>query len=507
MSSHVILSGSNRAHPANAAFMGKPAADESLEITCILRRKDGAPKTPAGRLSHQQFERVQGTDPADIEAVERFANEHDFSIVRNNPAARSVTLAGKFGALAEAFGADVDLRRVNGKTMRTRQGSLWLHPLLEGRVVAVFGFDQRPIAATRHRVLPRTEQTVAYTPIQVAKAYNFPVNKGANQTIALIELGGGFSSSDLMTYWQQLSLPMVNVTAIGVDGAKNSPSGDPESADGEVTLDIQVAGAVAPAARIAVYFGANTDQGFYDAISTAIHDNARKPSVISISWGMPEDRWTPQSMNAFNALFHDAAMLGISVCAASGDDGSSDGETDGADHVDFPASSPWVLACGGTSLTLSEGKIASETVWNSGMDGGASGGGVSEHFSKPAYQTAVNVPVPVAGNPTGRGVPDVAGNADPATGYMVFIGGQQGVVGGTSAVAPLWAGLIALLNERMGKRVGWLHPKLYTKLAPAKALRDITVGNNGDYYASTGWDPCTGLGTPNGGAILKILRP
>jgi kumamolisin len=156
---------------------------------------------------------------------------------------------------------------------------------------------------------------------------------------------------------------------------------------------------------------------------------------------------------------------------------------------------------------LSEGQIASETVWNDGSMGGATGGGVSEHFSKPSYQAAVNVPIPVASNPTGRGVPDVAGNADPETGYVVLIGGQQGVVGGTSAVAPLWAALIALLNERIGKRVGWLNPKLYGKLAQGKALRDITVGNNGDYSATVGWDPCTGLGTPNGAAILNLLRP
>ncbi len=507
MSSQVILSGSNREHPADAAFMGKPSPDEILQITCVLRRRDDGPKTPAARLSHQQFDRNQGADPADIEAVERFANEHNFSIVRIDQAARSVKLAGKFSALTQVFDADVDLRRVNGKTLRTRQGSLSLNPLLAGRVVAVFGFDQRPVAHTRHRMMPRTDQTVAYTPLQVAKAYDFPSNKGANQTIALIELGGGFTNSDLTKYWQQLSLPPVSVTAIGVDGATNSPSGDPASADGEVTLDIQVAGAVAPASRIAVYFAANTDQGFYDGISAAIHDKARKPSVISISWGMAEDRWTIQSMNAFNALFNDAALLGISVCVASGDNGSSDGETDGADHVDFPASSPWVLGCGGTSLILNDGKIAAETVWNDGSMGGATGGGVSQHFSKPAYQASVKVPTPIDSNPTGRGVPDVAGNADPATGYAVLIGGQEEVVGGTSAVAPLWAGLIALLNEQIGKRVGWLNPKLYTKLAPGKALRDITSGNNGDYQASTGWDPCTGLGTPNGTAILKLLRP
>jgi kumamolisin len=507
MSSHVILSGSHREHPAGAAFMGKPAADEMLQIACILRRRDVAPKTPLGRVSHQQFERFHGSDPADVKAVENFANEHGFSVVRIERAARCVTLSGKFSALAQAFAADVDLRQIGDRTFRTRQGSLSLHPSLEGRVVAVFGFDQRPQAATRHRIFTHAQNSVAYTPPQVARAYNFPTNKGANQTIALIELGGGFSNSDLTTYWQQLGLPPVSVTAIGVDGATNSPTGDPASADGEVTLDIQVAGAVAPAARIAVYFAPNTDQGFYDAISAAIHDKTHKPSVLSISWGMAEDHWTPQAMNAFNALFHDAALLGLSVCAASGDNGSSDGDTDGANHVDFPASSPWVLGCGGTSLGVADGgKISWETVWNDGSFGGATGGGVSQHFSKPLYQGKTNVPLPVHSNPTGRGVPDVAGNADPATGYVVLVGGQPNVFGGTSAVAPLWAGLIALLNERLSKRVGWLNAKLYGKLAPGKALNDITEGNNGVYAARTGWDPCTGLGTPNGAAILQLLR-
>jgi kumamolisin len=505
MSSHVILSGSNREHPADAAFLGKPEPEALLHITCILRRKDVAPKTPSARLTHETFEKRHGADETDIEAVEQFATEHGFSIARVDRMGRSVTLAGKFAALAEAFGADVDLRQMNGQPIRTRKGSLCLHPSLQDRVIAVFGFDQRPVAMTRHRIRPHAEPNVSYTPVQVAKAYNFPPNKGANQTIAMIELGGGFSSSDLSTYWRQLDLPAVSVTAIGVDGATNSPTGDPDSADGEVTLDIQVAGAVAPAAKIAVYFGTNTDQGFYDAISAAVYDKTRKPSVISISWGMPEDHWIPQSMNAFNALFHDAALLGITVCAAAGDNGSSDGDTDGADHVDFPASSPWVLACGGTSLILAGTKITSETVWNDGDSGGATGGGVSNHFSEPAYQASVNVPTPATGNPTGRGVPDVAGNADPATGYIVIVGGQEMVVGGTSAVAPLWAGLIALLNERIGKPVGWLNSKLYSKLAPAKALHDITVGNNGDYSAGVGWDPCTGWGSPDGEAILKIL--
>jgi kumamolisin len=299
----------------------------------------------------------------------------------------------------------------------------------------------------------------------------------------------------------------VLTTAISVDGALNRPTGDPGSADGEVALDIEVAGAVAPGARLAVYFAPNTDQGFLDAINAAIHDKVRKPSVISISWGSPEAEWTPQALNAFNAAFHDAALLGISVCVAAGDNGSSDGENDGGNHVDFPSSSPWVLACGGTKLAASGGKIQSEVVWNEGESGGATGGGVSSHFSKPAYQLAVNVPKPARTvNPTGRGVPDVAGDADPETGYIVIVDGEEGVIGGTSAVAPLWAGLIALLNGNIGKNLGWFHPQLYGMLIQHKALHDITSGNNGAYRAQVGWDACTGLGSPDGQAMLNLLQ-
>ncbi len=267
-----------------------------------------------------------------------------------------------------------------------------------------------------------------------------------------------------------------------------------------MALDIEVIGAIAPGARIAVYFADNTDQGFLDGINAAIHDKVRKPSVISISWGGPESSWTPQSMNAFNAAFHDAALLGISVCVASGDNGSDDGVGDGANHADFPASSPWVLACGGTRLHANRGKIISETVWNDGADGGASGGGLSAHFSVPLYQQNIKA---VSGR---RGVPDVAGDADPESGYLTIVDGQSGVIGGTSAVAPLWSALIALFNQELGRNVGWLHPYLYGAAVQAGALRDITQGNNGSFSAQKGWDACTGLGTPNGQALLAVLK-
>jgi kumamolisin len=216
------------------------------------------------------------------------------------------------------------------------------------------------------------------------------------------------------------------VTAISVDGGQNTPTGSIDGPDGEVMLDIEMAGGVAQQASIAVYFTPNTDQGFYDAISQALHDTTNNPSVISISWGGPESSWTTQSLTEFNTLLEDAATLGVSVCIAAGDNGSTDGVTDGLQHVDFPASSPYALACGGTKLVASGGSISSEVVWNETANGeGATGGGVSAVFPIPDYQANANVPPSVnPGHFVGRGVPDVAGDADPVSGYEVYVVGQ-----------------------------------------------------------------------------------
>jgi kumamolisin len=258
-----------------------------------------------------------------------------------------------------------------------------------------------------------------------------------------------------------------------------------------------------PAAKIAVYFAPNTDAGFLDAITTAIHDTTNTPSVLSISWGGPESSWTAQAMTAMDDAFQSAATMGITVCVASGDNGSGDGVASG-DHVDFPASSSFALACGGTSLRAQQTAIVSESVWNDGASGGASGGGISTFFQAPAWQknlharNAKGQTIPL----TMRGVPDVAGDADPQTGYDVRVDGADTVIGGTSAVAPLWAALVARLNAINGKPAGLVSPVLY---ANASALRDIIQGNNGDFAASPAWDACTGLGSPNGKALAAVL--
>jgi kumamolisin len=321
--------------------------------------------------------------------------------------------------------------------------------------------------------------------------------------VAIIELGGGFNATELGTYFRQLGLNAPSVLAVGVDGGNNQPGVDTNT-DTEVLLDIEVVGAVAPGANIVVYFAPNTDSGFLDAITQAIHDTIHKPSVISISWGGPESSWTGQAMQTFDQAFQDAATLGVTVCCASGDNGSSDGVSDGLAHVDFPASSPYALACGGTSVQASGSTITNEVVWSD--NAGATGGGVSDIFPLPTWQTAARVPP--SANPNkrvGRGVPDVAGNADPATGYSILVDGQQITVGGTSAVAPLWAGLIALMNQQLGRPVGYLNPTLYSQLANTTSLHDITTGSNGAYQAGAGWDACTGFGSPNGSQLLQAL--
>jgi kumamolisin len=333
---------------------------------------------------------------------------------------------------------------------------------------------------------------VSYTPKQLANIYGFPKGyDGAGRKAAVIELGGGFVQADLDHYFHSLGLTVKPVVAHSVDGGLNSP-GDPNGADGEVMLDLCVIGAMAPGVELHCYFAPNTDVGFLHAIQKAIADRV---DVISISWGAAENQWGVQTMHDFDAAFLLAAQYGILVTAAAGDNGSGDGEP--GQHVDFPASSPHVLACGGTSLpSLSP---LTEVVWNDGSSGGATGGGVSAVFPLPDYQKRSNVP-----GSTRRGVPDVAGNADPETGWIVIIDGQDYVIGGTSAVAPMWAALGCVLSQAVGRSIGNNLQSVLYQLAGWS--RDVISGNNGTYTARPGYDCCTGLGVPVGTKLLAVLQ-
>ena len=343
----------------------------------------------------------------------------------------------------------------------------------------------------------------SFTPVQVAEAYAFPSGAtGRGETVGIVELGGGFDTSDLTTYFKGLGITAPSVTAVSVDGGQNDPGAD-EDADGEVMLDIEVVGAVAPGVAIAVYFAPNTDQGFIDAVSTAVHDTTLKPSVVSMSWGESEDAWTQQARTQMEQILTEAAGLGVTVTVAAGDNGSTDGVGDGEQHVDFPASAPHALACGGTSLQASGATIESRRCGTTAGDG-ATGGGVSRQFALPSYQANAGLPVNVDTRATGRGVPDVCGDADPQTGYEIRVDGAQETVGGTSAVAPLWAGLIALLNEQLGAPVGFAQPLLYPLLGTVRSTtspRATTARTS----AGPGWDACTGLGSPDGTALAAAV--
>jgi kumamolisin len=495
--------------------VGEVDWDKPIEVTVYLRpsqsldwvdQEAGRPFAERRTMTREELASATGASDDDVAAVRSFAKEMGLDVTAVDKGRRAVTLRGTVKAVADAFGVP-ELQLFEHPTAgryRGRQGPLTVPSELGDVITGVFGIDERPQA--RAHLVPGSATAAAqsYTPPQVAAAYDFPTGvNGAGQTAAILELGGGYSQADLDTYFKGLGLTTPSVSAVGVDGGSNSPGPDP-GADGEVMLDIEVLGAVAPGAKIVVYFAPNTDQGFIDALSTAVHDATNKPSVVSISWGGPEDSWTQQARSQMDQILTEAAAVGVTVTVASGDSGSTDGVGDGKQHVDFPASAPHALGCGGTKLTIENGHIASETVWNELPDRGAGGGGISIEFPVPSYQSGIHMPANVDTGKPGRGVPDVAGNADPETGYAVLVDGNLTTIGGTSAVAPLWAGLTVLLNASLGKPVGFLQPQIYTPSA-ATGFRDITQGNNVAYQAGTGWDACTGNGSPDGAALLHAL--
>jgi kumamolisin len=515
---YVKVSGSERQPVKGATLSGTLDPDEIMQVTVTLRPRSGENEDSlaqliAGgqRISREEYASRFGADPADVQTVLAFASHYGLAMSNVNLGARSVTLSGKCRDFATAFQVKLERYHYKGGSYRGRTGAVNVPQELHGIVVSVHGLDNRPQAKTHFRLASANpdQAAVSYSPLQVAKAYSYPTNvNGSGETIGIIELGGGYNQSDLDSFFSGLGLSTPTVVAVSVDGAQNSPTGDTDGPDTEVGLDIEVCGAIAQGAKIAVYFAPNTDAGFLDAINQAVADTVNKPSVLSISWGGPESTWTAQSLQSYNSALQSAAAVGVSVCIAAGDNGSTDGVSDGLDHVDFPASSPYALACGGTTLEISGSSISREVVWNDLSSGeGATGGGVSATFPLPSYQANANVPPGT--NPSGykgRGVPDVAGDADPNTGYNVTVDGSSFPVGGTSAVAPLWAGLIALLNQSLGKSVGYLNPTLYQNIGEnVGAFHDITSGNNGDFSAGPGWDACTGWGSPDGANLLTAL--
>jgi kumamolisin len=539
VSKHFRLRGSSR--PTTRAIEPvKPG--ERLTVTIYVQRDpQGTPVTTAhelGRLAPRARSYLRpeeavaafGAAQSDLDAVLAFARAHKLNVVEQSIAKRLVRVSGTAKQLGEAFGVELrHYKHPEGGTYRSYKGELLLPAELAGVVEGVLGLDNRKMVRTRPRVAKRATEAEAgggevpanaYTPPMLAKLFDFPAGNGAGQCVAVLAFNGestkgGYEPSALEGYFTgTLKQAAPTITDVVVQGPGNQPgNGEGDDATGEVLLDLCTVGGVLPGADVAVYFTEFTEEGWVNAIKAAVADTTNKPKVISCSYGNPEDdetkgAWTEQAVKLVNGAFEQAAAQGITICCASGDEGSADEPGTKTPHVDFPASSPWVLGCGGIRLEADPeaGTISSEKVWNDlAKKEGATGGGVSRLFALPEWQAAADVPANAdKSGKTGRGVPDVASLADPETPMWVLgPNGELGGVGGTSASAPLWSALITLLNQLSGTPLGFCNPQLYAHLKDS--LVDIVSGSNGSYKAGPGWDACTGWGRPDGTRLLQAL--
>ena len=489
-SHRVVWPGSRQAAPVTS--------EEDVLLTAWLRPRQGGEidaaaaraignvpplqRTPSDRKS---LEERTAADPADVETLARYCDSLGIAV---GPARwRSMTLSGPVAQLIDAFGADVaifedeDLRR-----FRHRSGPLHVPAEIVTIVRGIFGLHQWP----RSRRLPPLQRHA--TPLlarDVASRYAFPDADGTGQTIGVLQLNGTFDVADFQACMaaQQLSPPPPLVKRVD-DAAIHHDRATLQ--DLEATLDVQIIASLVPGARIVVYEAPNDERGFLDALRAAIFDDEHAPSVLSMSYGWPERLWTPVALDILDELFAAAALAGVSVFCASGDNGA-EVDAEGRAHVLAPASCEFVIACGATSIAGD-----AESAWEN------TGGGFSDRFDAPAWQRGVAQVASRYGVEARRGVPDLSAQQSP--GYYVVMQGTELAMGGTSAVAPVCAALAARINQRIGVPIGFVAPLLY---APENAacFTPVTAGCNGRYEAAPGWNPCTGLGTPLGTELEKVL--
>lgn len=457
-------------------------------------------------LDDAQFAARFGADKAAMDRVLKFAKDSGLQVAKVDQESGRVQLHGTVGDFSKAFNVQLDDYQNGAEVCRERAGNVMVPRSMSDDIQGVFGLDNPRLLNTHFRQMPTGDSSPradnSFMPNEVADMYNFPKDSmGAGQSVAIVEFGGGLDAKDNSKYYKDHGLKEPKIQIIEIGNAKNKTG---ESADGEVALDSQVIGAVAPDAKQQLIFAPNSDQGFLDAITRATfaEKGEIQNSAISISWGAPESDWNEQAIQNLNIAFKKAALRGISIFAASGDDGAKDKSSDGKFTPDYPSSDPFVTGTGGTRLDRS-GK---EVTWNDGFFGGSTGGGISAKFEVPEWQKNLTMP-PNANNTgkPGRGAPDIAGNASPLTGYKIRVGGNETTTGGTSAVAPLYAALMMRVNGALGKPVGYLNPLLYQN-SGAGFFKDITDGHNNGYSTGPGWDATTGWGVVQGDKFLDFLK-
>jgi kumamolisin len=534
----VLLAGSMRQVRSGAKVMGAAGPEEWVEAVIKVRRRKPLPALegrPDRTITREQLEAEYGADPADVESVKSVMVGFGLTILKEDIISCSIRVGASLDQIEAAF--DVKLFHYSHPdgNYRGRKGNLHIPAQLAEIVTGVFGLDNRKMVKRRplrRKILSpgMAKQAAAsrswFYPAELATIYSFPEGNGQGQTVGILEFGGGYFPDDLATFCQNAGVSVPSVKAISVN---NTSTNQKDGAEGEVMLDVEVIAGVCPAAAIVVYFSTFDEGGWVDAIDSAVHDKTNPLTVLSVSWGYAEDApggWSDGAIDAINDTLKAAALLGVTICVAAGDDGSDDQVGDGHAHVDFPSSSPYVLGVGGTTLRKKTGGGVTETAWKDGDglrqdNGGSTGGGVSVHFPRPDWQKVAVVSVN-PGSISGRVVPDVSADASANTGYWTVVDGQGGASGGTSAAAPLWAALIARINASLGKAgvAGYLTPLLYQAVAGGVAggatlgstgCRDITSGDNktasiGGYTAGAGYDAVTGWGVPLGTALLDGLK-
>jgi len=534
ISNFVALKGSVHPHPKNHKKIGPAKGSEELTVTLMLRRKPSGSKRPqivdrtAPRPSREDFVGARGADKGELKQVVDFAEAAGLKVMEQDEARRSVVVRGTVSAVEKAFAVQLNDYQYDRGKYRSHDDPVKVPSSIADCVEAVIGLTDRPVRAQHFSTARRSNpadppNTKPLTPQMIATLYGFPPGDGSGQTIGLYEMetnGGpaGYSESDIAATMAALGgLPFPTIIDVSVDGVSNSGQ-----SDGETGLDITVAAAIAPKATIAVYFTGAQTQNIIHALQSMIHPVAGQPipSVISISYGWgPDDpgadSFSDSEFKQISGLFEDAATNKITVFVSSGDSGAKIEDSRQA-QTSYPASDPGVTACGGTTIGNVNGSSFDEYVWNdNGAAGpGATGGGVSARFPVPSYQNGVDVPTRNGTGQHGRGVPDIAGNASENSGYLQVINGSSPQsVGGTSAVAPLYAGLIARINANLGFSVGYLNETLYA--SPASIFRDVAAppgpannsfGQVAGYPAGQGWDANTGFGSVQGKALEDALK-
>ncbi|MGY3443499.1 MULTISPECIES: S53 family peptidase [unclassified Bradyrhizobium] len=516
----IPLAGSNRAAPDGATLVGDVDPDEPISIVVYVKRRtpDAFQPGSAGdlaRLAKPVTRRQLATQrhrshaPA-IARIVRLAKARRLIVGRSDPVARTVELQGTARQMAEIFGATLRIYRDGTREFRARVGGLTVPAEIAPWTRAILGFDQRPLRSLRARApLARAQADPGggdgLWPTDIAARYGIPLDRDVSSIcVGIVALGGGYLESDLAMALAGMNRQPPDV--VNVPQAGNGGLGSNDVADQELALDLQVLAGLLPKARIVVYFAENSAAGLTDAIHRAVFDDVHAPQVISVSWGSAEKFWTAPGRDAMQAVLADAARLRVSVLFASGDQLATSGLTDGKLHVWFPASSPYATSCGGTQPGLAQGAAsgAAEAVWNAGAIG--TGGGISDAYPVPDYQSHLTLPMSQNDGAVRRGVPDVACAAAANPGYRIIVNGQAMAMSGTSAATPLWAALVAIAVAARGAQIGMLNSALY---ANPGAFRAVQQGNNRvggkGYDAGPGWSACTGLGVPRGADLVSVL--